>query len=148
MKRLSKKEIKSLSTEDLNTRYYRILERGEKLEAKDIPIADARQILWIEDILRERLTKAVGHDFYPPDRVEEIKPAKKLPSNCIKSLLEPRKPKSNVGRRIKFNVVVTSFLGCKVAEFSVDMDTKLEADKKARQTIRQLGLKRVTYKIT
>jgi len=148
MNKLLKKEIKLLSTEELNIRYCRILERGETLDANDIPVTDAREILWIEDILHERLIKAVGHDFYPPDRIEEIKPAEKLPSNCIKSLLRPSKPKTNVGRRIKFNVVVTSSIGHKVAEFGVDVDTKLEADKKARQTIRQLGLQRVTYKIS
>ena len=63
-----KKEVKLASTDDLNTAYCYILKRAEVLDANDIPIADARRILWIEDELRARLTKAVGHDFYPPDR--------------------------------------------------------------------------------
>ena len=145
---LTKAEVKTVGTAVLNMRYCWLMLMGEALPANEITIADAREILWIEDELHRRLIKAVGHDFYPPDRVEKIKPAEKLPSNCIKSLLAPSKPKSNIGRRIKFNVVITSSLGCKVAEFSVDVDTKLEADKKARQTIRQLGLQRVAYKIS
>ena len=70
MKRFLKKEIKIIPTGDLNTRYCRILERAEILDANDIPVADAREILWIEDELRDRLIKDVGHDFYPPDRIE------------------------------------------------------------------------------
>jgi len=78
-----KKEIKLVSTDDLNIRYCYILDRAEKLEAKDIPVADAREILWIEDELHARVIRAVGHDFYPPDRIES-KPT-------IKSVVELRK---------------------------------------------------------
>ena len=66
MNRLLKKEINSISTEDLNTRYCYILGRGETLDADDIPVTDAREILWIEDELHKRLIRLIGHDFYPP----------------------------------------------------------------------------------
>jgi hypothetical protein len=66
MKRLLKKEIKLVPVPVLNMRYCRILERAETMDAKDIPVADVREILWIEDELRSRLIKFVGHDFYPP----------------------------------------------------------------------------------
>jgi len=142
--RLLKREIGTVNAKVLNIRYCHLLQKGERIPAHEFSIAEARELLWIEDELRARLTKAIGHDFYPPDRIEEVKSMEKLPTNCVK----PSKPKTNVGRRIKFNVVVTSSLGFKVAEFGVDVDTKLDADKKARQTIRQLGLQRVTYKIS
>jgi len=88
MKRLLKKEIETVNTGVLNMHYCRILERGETMAAKDIPVADAKQILWIEDELRKRLITFVGHDFYPPDRIE-----KKHPSNYMVSLLKRNKPK-------------------------------------------------------
>ncbi len=69
---LTKKEIKLASTEDLNTRYCRILERADMSDVEDIPVSDAREILWIEDVLRQRLIKAIGHDFYPPDKIRII----------------------------------------------------------------------------
>ena len=134
----TKKEIKLLSTEDLNTRYCHILERGETLEAKDIPIVDAREILWIEDILRERLIKAVGHDFYPPDCIK-----KEPPSNYMLSLLKPEP-----ANLIKFRAIVKSSLGSKVAEISVETNTKTKADILICKEIRKLGLKRATYKIS
>lgn len=143
---LLKKELRLLSTEDLNTRYCHILKRGETLEAKDIPATDAKEILWIEDQLRERLIKYVGHDFYPPDRIE-----KRHPSNYMISLLNQVKPKPKLelalGTKIKFNVVVTSSFGSRAANFSVPADTKLEAGKLARKEIRKLGLQGATYKI-
>ena len=70
---LLKREIKLISTEDLNIRYCYILKRAEELEAEDIPVADAREILWIEDELHRRLINAVGHDFYPPNYIKEVK---------------------------------------------------------------------------
>lgn len=66
MQRLLKKEIGTVNTKVLNMHYCRILERGETMVAKDIPVADAKQILWIEDELHKRVIKTVGHDFYPP----------------------------------------------------------------------------------
>ena len=66
MNRLLKKEINFISTEDLNTRYCHILRRGETLDADDIPVTDAREIIWIEDELHKRLIRLIGHDFYPP----------------------------------------------------------------------------------
>jgi len=143
MNRLLKKEINLISTEDLNTRYCHILHRGETLDADDIPVTDAREILWIEDELRKRLVKAIGHDFYPPDHVE-----KKYPSNYMALLLKPTKPKPEPGIKIKFRAVVKSSLGTKIAEVSVDADSKTEADILVRKEIRKLGLKEATYKLS
>ena len=72
MNRLLKKEIKILPTRVLNLHYYRILYKAEKMEAKDIPASDAKEILWIEDELHRRTIKAVGHDFYPPDKIRIV----------------------------------------------------------------------------
>ena len=143
MNRLLKKEINLISTEDLNTRYCRILERGEILDADDIPVIDAREILLIEDELRKRLVKAIGYDFYPPDRIE-----KKPPSNYVASLLKSTKPKQEPGIKIKFRAVVKSSLGTKVAEVSVEADSKTEADILVRKEIRKLGLTGATYRLS
>lgn len=145
MKRLLKKEIALVSTMVLNMHYCRILERGEKLAANDIPIADARNILWIEDELRARVIRAVGHNFYPPDRIE-----KRQPSNYMISLLKRDKVKPQVepGTKIKFKIIVTSSIGSKIAEKNVRVDSRSEADLLANQLIRDLGLKRATYKIS
>jgi hypothetical protein len=71
MNRLLKKEINVVPVNVLNMRYCRILERAEKMDAKDIPIADAREILWIEDELRRRLITFVGSVFYPPAGIKQ-----------------------------------------------------------------------------
>ena len=164
MKRLLKKEIETISTLVLNMRYCRILERGETMDAKDIPVADAKEILWIEDELRRRLIKVVGHDFYPPDRIEELmslrtflSDERKLPntktlvpsrSSSIKALVEPAELKPKQGIKIKFNIVVTSSIGSKAAEFKIEADSKSEADIIARKMIRKLGLQGTTYKLS
>ena len=140
--RLLKKEIGTVNAGVLNTRYCEILEKGETLPANEISIAEAREILWIEDELRGRLIKFVGHDFYPPDRVEEKKPQ----GNTIKEILAPTEPKP--GAKIKFKVTVTSSIGSKAAEFTVEADTKAQADILARQQIRKLGLQGASYKIS
>ena len=144
MDRLLKKEIKekvvpakvmSSRLWRLTIQYCRILDRAEKLDAKDIPIADAKAILRIEDELRKRLIKAIGHDFYPPAPIE----AKEIPKTKLEL---------SVGRKIKFPVTVTSSLGTKVASFSVEASTKIEADMQAPQMIRSMGLKRVSHKLS
>lgn len=145
MERLLKREIQTLDTEDLNSRYCYILGRGETLDADDIPVTDAREILWIEDELRMRLIKAVGHDFYPPDRIE-----KRHPSNYMISLLNQNKVKVKVepGIKIKFRAIVKSSLGTKVAEVSVEADSRTEADILVCKEIRKLGIKGATYKLS
>jgi len=183
MKRLLKREVGIVPTLVLSMRYCRILERAEKLAAKDIPVADAREILWVEDELQRRLIAVIGHNFYPPDNVEakptikslgggkmgmklapqpeEKKPLRRHISHerTIAHALAPRAPqgkpkkdplqpiKPKTGRKLKFNIEVNTSLGSKAAEFSVDADTKLEADKLANKQIRKLGLKGATYKI-
>lgn len=145
MNRSLKREINLISTEDLNTRYCRILERGEMLDADDIPITDAREVLWIEDELRSRLIKQLGRDPYPLDRIE-----KKYPSNYMISIMKSNQPKSEVKTeiKIKFKIIVTSSIGSKVAEKTVEVDSRSEADLQANKLIRNLGLKKATYKIS
>lgn len=135
MKRLLKNEIKFITTEALNTRYCYILSRGETFDAKDIPVTDAQEILWIEDELRRRLIKIVGHDFYPPDRIEGKKPT------------QPTETKPKISNNIKFKVVVTSSIGSKAAQFSVEANTKSEADILIHKEISKLGLIGAKYKI-
>lgn len=143
--RLLKREIGTVSTMTLNMRYCRILEQGETMDAKDIPVADAREILWIEDELRKRVIKGIGHDFYPPDRVE-----KEHPSNYMISILKPTEPKPEPksGAKIKFNVAVTSSIGSKAANFRVEADSKPQAEILAQRQIRKLGLQGANYKIS
>ena len=145
MNRLLKKEIKVVPARVLDMRYCRILEQAEKTEAKDIPVADAREILWIEDELHRRLVKAVGHDFYPPDRIE-----KQAPSNYMISIMkrDKVKPKVKPDTKIKFKIIVTSSIGSKVAEKNVEVNSRSEVDLLANKLIRDLGLKKATYKIS
>ena len=162
--RLMKKEIGKVNTWMLNIRYCHLLEKGEKIPAHEFSIGEAREILWIEDELHRRVIMAVGHDFYPPDRVEEKKAlkcnlsnerkapyAKPEPSSQSKPMKESpqaAKPKPAPGIKIKFNIVVTSSIGTQAAKFSVEADSKAEADLMALAEIRKLGLKRATHKIT
>ncbi len=143
--RLLKREIQTVNTRVLNTRYCTILQKAEMVPAHKIPAADAREILWIEDQLRVRLLKQLGRDPYPPDRIE-----KKAPSNYMVSLLKRKqeKPETKPGLKIKFNVVVTSSIGSKAAQFNVEADSKIRAGVLAQKEIRKLGLKRVKVKIS
>lgn len=142
---LKKKEMKIMDTEDLNIRYCRILERAELLDAEEIPISDAREILYIEDILHRRLTKAIGHDIYPLDRIEE-----KVPSNYMITLLKAKQDKSTekVEPCLSFRITITSSIGSVVKTVNVKVDSKSEANILAQEMIKQLGLKKATYKIS
>ncbi len=162
MKRLLKKEVKTVNTKVLNMRYCRILDRAGKLEAKDIPVADAREILWIEDEMLRRTIKVVGHDFYPPDNAKptigalrgQLNPFKKstpAPSSKLKPshTLKPEvKPEPEPGTKIKFKITVTSSIGSLAAKKNVHVDSRSEADLLATKMIRDLGLKKATYKIS
>lgn len=156
MNRLLKKEIKekvvpakvmSSRLWQLTIQYCRILERAEKLDAKDIPAGDAKKILRIEDELRERLVKAIGHDPYPPDRIE-----KEAPSNYMISLLPKNKPEEKpvekLGPKLNFKVKIISSIGATVATFNAKVDSKNGAITEALSKMKQLGLKKATYKIS
>ena len=140
-----KKEIQDPATNAkfLNYRYCNLMEKGQRLPAHEFSIDDAREMLWIEDELHARLIKCIGHDFYPPDRVE-----KKAPDNTLKAILEQVKPKSESGIKIKFHVKVLSSIGTKAAEFNVEANSKDQADLLARKQIRKLGLHGATHKIS
>lgn len=155
---LTKKEMRTIITEDLNVRYCRILERADLLDAEEIPIKDAREILYIEDILRERLVKFFGHDFYPPDRIE-----KQAPSNYMISLLKTRqnKPEKKAEPTAKtvnyekktegkftFKITIISSIGSIVARQNIKADSKSDAAIEAQKMIEKLGQKKATYKIS
>ena len=149
-----KKEVKLASTDDLNTAYCHILKRAEMSDANDIPVADARTILWIEDELRIRLIKLIGHDFYPPDCIEKTNllrvPVSNEPKQPVVTVLPSvqTKPEVTVSSKIKLKVTVKSSIGTKVAEFDVEVDSKQEADFLAGKEIRKLGLTGTTYKLS
>ncbi len=136
---LLKKEVKKFSTDELNYRFCHLVKKGETLPVSEITMADAKEILWIEDELRERVIRGVGHDFYPPDRVEE-KPS-------IKTILSNKQSSPPLGLKIPFKVVVFNSIGTKTKGFSVNADSKNEADILARKEIRKLNIQRATYKI-
>ena len=87
---------------------------------------DKEEIELIGKELRGRIIKILGRNFYPP-------------------LLNP-KPK--LGTKIKFKITVTSSIGSKVAEKRVEVDSRNKADLLACSMIRDLGLKRATYKLS
>ncbi len=142
--RLTIKEIETVNTKVLNTRFCELMQKGETLPANEISVAEAMETLGIEQELHDRLIKAVGHDFYPPDRIEE----KKDSENSIKVILGQVNPKVEPGIKIKFHVKVVSSIGTKAAEFNVEADSKDEADILARKQIRKLGLNGATHKIS
>ena len=61
MSNLLKKEIGFVPTRELNYRYCCLLEMPATT------FKDMKEVIWIEDELRKRVIKAVGHDFYPPN---------------------------------------------------------------------------------
>lgn len=136
--KLTKKEIQTVNTAMLNSRYCELVEKGERLPAHEFPIAEAREVIWIEDELRRRVIRAVGHDFYPPDHVE-TKPT-------IKSVIAP-KTEIKKGVKIKFRAVVSSSMGTKAADFTVEAGSKAEADILVQKETRKLGLQGATWKI-
>ncbi len=142
---LTKKEIRYVPTLELAIKFNRLMLKGELLSAREISVGDARETLYIEDELRRRLIKAIGHDPYPPDRIE-----KKHPSNYMVSLLKSKQPKPKVppGIKIKFNIIITSSIGSKIAEKTIHVDSRSEAELQANKIIRELGIKKATYKIS
>lgn len=66
MNNLTKKEIRTVNATVLNMRYCRLMLIGETMPADVITHADMKETIRIEDELRKRLIKLVGHDFYPP----------------------------------------------------------------------------------
>ena len=143
---LTKKEVREVPTLELAIKFNRLMLKGELLSAREITVGDARETLYIEDELRRRLVKAIGHDPYPPDRIE-----KEAPSNYMVSLLKRNKPKPElkpVNTKIKFKITIMSSIGSKVAEKKVHVDSRGEADILAGQMIRDLGIRRATYKLS
>lgn len=162
--RLTKTQVKTAHTKVLNSRYCRLLQKGER-RPKAIALAEAREILWIEDELRVRLIEQLGRDSYPPDRIE-----KEAPSNYMIALLKSRQkspPRATeiihpcsafVTKKVElekktegkfgFKITITSSIGSTVATRNVKVDSRGQADIMAGKIIEQLGLKKATYKIS
>ncbi len=142
---LTKKEVRQVPTLELSMRFNRLMLKGELLKAREITVGDARETLYIEDELRRRLVKVIGHDFYPPDRIEE-----EAPSNYMVSLLKSRQDKSEPKAEGKFGFKITiiSSIGSTVARQNVKVDSKSDANLKAQAMIKDLGLKKAKYKIS
>lgn len=161
--RLTKIQVKTAPTKVLNSRYCRLLQTGERRPTQ-ISIAEAREILWIEDELRVRLLKQLGRDPYPPDRV-----VKEHPSNYMISLLKSRispprateiihpcsaglmkkaEAEMQAEGMLRFKITITSSIGSIVATRNVKVDSRGQADIMAGEIIEQLGLKKATYKIS
>ena len=144
---LTKKEIRYVPTLELAIKFNRLMLKGELLSAREITVGDARETLYIEDELRRRLVKAIGHDPYPPDRIE-----KEAPSNYMISLLPKNKPEEKpvekLGPKLNFKVKIISSIGATAATFNAKVDSKNGAVTEALGKIKQLGLKKATYKIS
>lgn len=142
---LTKQEINEANAYELTLRFNSLLQKVETKPIKTITIADAREIIYIEDELRRRLIKLLGRNFYPPDKIE-----KKHPSNYMISLLERNKPKPEVESdiKIKFKVTIKSSIGSIIKEKDIYVDSRPEADLLACKMIKDLGLKKATYKIS
>lgn len=141
---LTKKEVRTVNARFLNSRYCRLIEKGETLPVGAITLADAREIIWIEDELRRRLILLLGRDFYPPQL-----PAKPTVAE-LKVKMKPvaMKPEMKTEGRFRFKITITSSIGSIVARKTVKVDSKDAADIEAREMIEKLGLKKATYKIS
>ena len=161
--RLTKKQVKTAPTKVLNSRYCRLLQKGER-KPKKISLAEAREILWIEDELHVRLLKQLGRNPYPPDRIE-----KEAPSNYMISLMKSRKSPPRATEiihpcsaavtkkaeaemqtegKLRFKITITSLIGSVVAVKNVKVDSKSEANTEAQKLMDLLGIKKATYKIS
>ena len=133
---LTKKQIGIVDVGVLNTRYCWLMKKGEEMPVGIITFADARELLWIEDELHRRLIMFIGHDFYPPDHIEsDIK-------SGVRQFFDKQDGKLNL------KITITSSIGTKITVFTAKVDTRSEADLLACKKIRELGLKKATYKIS
>lgn len=73
---LTEKEVREVPTLELSIRFNRLMLKGELLSAHEITVDDARETLYIEDELRKRLVKAIGHDPYPPKATLKSRPVR------------------------------------------------------------------------
>ena len=154
----TKKQIREASTLELSMKFNLLILMGDTMEAKDISVADARELIWIEDELHRRLIKVIGHDFYPPTRLEKnqshAEPSYKprvlspLPqSNTIKSILG-RGSKPETVPKLSFKITVLTSVGSKASVFTVEAGSKSMAEKLARKKIWKTGLQGATFKIS
>ena len=162
---LTKKEIGFVPARELNYRYCWLLQKAETMPAHVLTMADAREVLWIEDELHTRLVALIGHDFYPPEGVAKptmaelrarLSPFKKsAPTLKPKPVAEPIpkpvqpavQPAAKEEGKLRFKVAIINTIGSTVTTLNLHVDGKGEAEVVALKTIKQLGLKKATFKI-
>lgn len=163
--RLTIKEIGTVNTKVLNTRFCQLMLKSETLPANEISVAEAREVIRIEDELHQRMIRAVGHDFYPPDRIEKQAPsnymisllksrqeptprATEISNPCSAAVIKKAETEMKTEGQFRFKIIITSSIGSVVAQKNVKMNSRSDADLAAQNLIKLLGLKRATYKIT
>lgn len=165
---LTKKQVHVVPTLELAMRFNRLLHTAETMPAHVLTMADAREVLWIEDELRRRLVVAIGHDFYPPDKarptIAELKAsikagvkasikavAKRIPKPVAAPKPKPApkvvQPAVQTEGKLGFKVTIINSIGCTVKTLNLHVDGKGDAEAAARETIKQLRLKKATFKI-
>ena len=163
---LTKKQVGQVPTLELAMRFNRLILMGETMPAGVITMAAAREILWIEDQLRERLIAAIGHNFYPPDGVAKptmadmrarlasiakpvlIPKPKPVVAPIPKPIPEAVQPAVQTEGKLRFKVAIINSMGSTVSTLNLHVDGKGEAEEAAKKAIKQLGLKKATHKIT
>lgn len=160
---LTKEKIRKISAMQLCSRVTRL--QFDEDAGCNIP-GDKEEIVILEKVLRRGLVKMLGRDFYPPESKKpkpEFKP-KKAAIKLTKEFKEKfgastgdiaattRSVKSGSkvesGPKFNFKITITSSIGSKVAEKTVKVGSKGEAEAEAQEVIKQLGLKKATYKIS
>lgn len=168
---LTKKEIGFVPAKELNYRYCRLLQKAETMPAHILTMADAREVLWIEDELHIRLIALIGHDFYPPEvaakptmaklrtgstrMLKPKPPPKPMPvyhttqviHPCSAGVVKKAEAEIKTKGKLRFKVAIINSLGSTVSTLNLHVDDKGNAEATARETITQLGLKKATFKI-
>jgi hypothetical protein len=163
---LTKKTVRQAPTLELAMRFNRLLQTAETMPAHVLTMADAREVLWIEDELHRRLLVAIGHDFYPPEvaakpTMADMKVKKKLALKsvpvyhttqlshpCSAGIIKKAEAEIKTEGTLGFKVTIINSLGATAAQFNVRGDSKTCAEIAAQKMIKQLGLKKAKYKIS
>jgi len=164
----TKEKIRKISAMQLCSRVTRL--QFDEDAGCNIP-GDKEEIVILEKVLRRGLVKMLGRDFYPPEskkpKPKKPKPEFKPKKAAIKLTKEFKEKfgastgdiaattrsvksgsKVESGPKFNFKITITSSIGSKVAEKTVKVGSKGEAEAEAQEVIKQLGLKKATYKIS
>lgn len=148
---LTKKEVGIVPALALHRRYDYLMTLAETAPVHIITLADAKEMVWIEDEMHKRLIKLIGHDFYPPEQSAKPTMAEltsSIKKEFIKAIPKPIESKVKTEGKFSFNITITSSIGSVVKKENVKVDSKSEAHIKAQNMIKELGLKKATYKIS